>query len=245
MALLRRKLVLAVLVAFILTLLVILVLALLILLVAILVVVLVLAVVLVLVLIVAHDFTPFCSYYDPGIKFLYKGERMMERLPKEFLSVMEPLLGGNYSDFIQSFLQPPYRAVRLNPLKITAEKAAAVLPFRLSPAPFCSESYYIDPAAQGVGSHPLHHAGAYYVQEPSAAGAVTVLDPKPGDRVLDLCAAPGGKSTQIGTALRGKGLLWSNEFVKSRTGSLLSNVERMGLRNCVVSSCYPETLCKR
>ena len=191
MALLRRKLVLAVLVAFILTLLVILVLALLILLVAILVVVLVLAVVLVLVLIVAHDFTPFCSYYDPGIKFLYKGERMMERLPKEFLSVMEPLLGGNYSDFIQSFLQPPYRAVRLNPLKITAEKAAAVLPFRLSPAPFCSESYYIDPAAQGVGSHPLHHAGAYYVQEPSAAGAVTVLDPKPGDRVLDLCAGTG------------------------------------------------------
>ena len=72
-----------------------------------------------------------------------------------------------------------------------------------------------------------------------------MLDPKPGDRVLDLCAAPGGKSTQIGTALRGKGLLWSNEFVKSRTGSLLSNVERMGLRNCVVSSCYPETLCKR
>ena len=157
MALLRRKLVLAVLVAFILTLLVILVLALLILLVAILVVVLVLAVVLVLVLIVAHDFTPFCSYYDPGIKFLYKGERMMERLPKEFLSVMEPLLGGNYSDFIQSFLQPPYRAVRLNPLKITAEKAAAVLPFRLSPTPFCSESYYIDPVAQGVGSHPFHH----------------------------------------------------------------------------------------
>ena len=153
MALLRRKLVLAVLVAFILTLLVILVLALLILLVAILVVVLVLAVVLVLVLIVAHDFTPFCSYYDPGIKFLYKGERMMERLPKEFLSVMEPLLGGNYSDFIQSFLQPPYRAVRLNPLKITAEKAAAVLPFRLSPAPFCSESYYIDPAAPVSYTH--------------------------------------------------------------------------------------------
>ena len=182
MALLRIKLVLAVLVAFILTLLVILVLALLILLVAILVVVLVLAVVLVLVLIVAHDFTPFCSYYDPRIKFLYKGERMMEKLPKEFLSVMEPLLGGNYSDFIQSFLQPPYRAVRFNPLKITAEKAAAVLPFCLSPTPFCSESYYIDPVAQGVGGHPFHHAGAYYVQEPSAAGAVTVLDPKPGDR---------------------------------------------------------------
>ena len=107
MALLRRKLVLAVLVAFILTLLVILVLALLILLVAILVVVLVLAVVLVLILIVAHDFTPFCSYYDPGIKFLYKGERMMERLPKEFLSVMEPLLGGIIRILSRAFFSRP------------------------------------------------------------------------------------------------------------------------------------------
>ena len=136
MALLRRKLVLAVLVAFILTLLVILVLALLILLVAILVVVLVLAVVLVLVLIVAHDFTPFLVLImTRGIKFLIQRRANDGKAPKEFLSVMEPLLGGNYSDFIQSFLQPPYRAVRLNPLKITAEKAAAVLPFRLSPDP--------------------------------------------------------------------------------------------------------------
>ncbi|MFR9048481.1 MAG: hypothetical protein ACLVJZ_07725 [[Clostridium] leptum] len=89
---------------------------------------------------------------------------------------MEPLLGGNYSDFIQSFLQPPYRAVRFNPLKITAEKAAAVLPFRLSPAPFCSESYYIDPAAQGVGSHPLSRrcllcSGAFGGRRRNGAGS--------------------------------------------------------------------------
>ena len=107
MALLRRKLVLAVLVAFILTLLVILVLALLILLVAILVVVLVLAVVLVLVLIVAHDSPPFVLIMTRGLNFLYKGERMMERLPKEFLSVMEPLLGGNYSDLSRAFFSRP------------------------------------------------------------------------------------------------------------------------------------------
>lgn len=244
MAFRQIKLVLAVLIAFILALLVVLVLTLLILLVAVLIVILIL-VVLVLILMIAHEFTPFCPYYGPRVNFLYKGERTMERLPKEFLSAMEPLLGGEFSDFIQCYLQPPYRAVRFNSLKISAEKASALLPFCLSPTPFCDESYYIDPVAQGVGNHPLHHAGAYYVQEPSASGAVTVLDPKPGDRVLDLCAAPGGKSTQIGAALEGKGLLWSNEIVRSRANSLLSNVERMGIRNCVVSSCHPETLCKR
>ncbi len=85
---------------------------------------------------------------------------------------------------------------------------------------------------------PLHHAGAFYSQEPSAASAVTVLDPQPGETVLDLCAAPGGKSTQIAGLLAGKGLLWSNEIVKNRANILLSNIERLGVRNAVVSSCH-------
>ena len=95
------------------------------------------------------------------------------------------------------------------------------------------------------GRQPLHHAGAFYVQEPSAASAVTVLAPVPGDRVLDLCAAPGGKSTQIAGALQGQGLLWSNEVVRNRAQVLLSNMERMGVRNAVVSSCRPDLLCER
>ncbi len=169
----------------------------------------------------------------------------MERLPEEFLSTMESLLGEEYPAFLECCRQPALRAVRFNPLKIQTERAEKLLPFSLSQAPFCKESRYIDPAAQGVGNHPLHHAGAYYVQEPSAAAAVTVLDPRPGDRVLDLCAAPGGKSTQIGAALQGEGLLWSNEIVRSRANILLSNIERMGIRNAVVSSCRPETLCER
>lgn len=169
----------------------------------------------------------------------------MERLPEEFLSVMESILGKEFPDFLECFRQQAYRAVRFNPLKMPAEKGAGLLPFCRSQTPFCSDSYYIDPLAQGVGNHPLHHAGAYYVQEPSAASAVTVLDPQPGDRVLDLCAAPGGKSTQIGAALKGKGILWSNEIVRSRANSLLSNIERLGIRNSVVSSCHPEVLCQR
>lgn len=169
----------------------------------------------------------------------------MDRLPEEFLSGMESLLGEEYPAFLECYCQPAFRAVRLNPMKIQIERAEKLLPFLLSQAPFCKESCYIDPAAQGVGNHPLHHAGAYYVQEPSAAAAVTVLDPQPGDRVLDLCAAPGGKSTQIGAALQGKGLLWSNEIVRSRANILLSNIERMGIRNAVVSSCHPENLCQR
>ncbi len=169
----------------------------------------------------------------------------MDRLPEKFLSGMESLLGEEFPAFLECYCQPAFRAVRFNPLKIQIERAEKLLPFLLSQAPFCKESCYIDPAAQGVGNHPLHHAGAYYVQEPSAAAAVTVLDPQPGDRVLDLCAAPGGKSTQIGAALQGKGLLWSNEIVRSRANILLSNIERMGIRNAVVSSCHPENLCQR
>lgn len=91
----------------------------------------------------------------------------------------------------------------------------------------------------------MHHAGAFYIQEPSASSAVTMLDVQEGDYVLDLCAAPGGKSTQIAAKLNSKGFLWSNEIVKNRANILLSNIERMGIRNTTVSNAYPEVLCDR
>ena len=93
-------------------------------------------------------------------------------------------------------------------------------------------------------AHPLAGVltGAAVTAVVQSSSAVTVLDPQPGEKVLDLCAAPGGKSTQIAGLLAGEGLLWSNEIVKSRAQALLSNVERLGVANAVVSSCHPQRL---
>ena len=102
-----------------------------------------------------------------------------------------------------------------------------------------SAIYYYDPETR-PGLHPLHEAGAYYLQEASAMSAVALLDPQPGERMLDLCAAPGGKSTQIAALLDGKGLLYCNEYVRSRASILLSNIERMGVRNAVLTSLHPD-----
>ncbi len=168
----------------------------------------------------------------------------MLKLPVDFTNRMKTLLGGDYTDFLKSYELPALKGVRVNPLKSTYAILERNLPFSLSPTPFSPLSYYIE-TNQKVGMLPLHHAGAFYAQEPSAASAVTVLNPRPGERILDVCAAPGGKSTQIAGELDGNGLLWANEVVKNRAHSLLSNIERLGVRNAVVSSCRPEVLCKR
>ncbi|WOC33327.1 MULTISPECIES: RsmB/NOP family class I SAM-dependent RNA methyltransferase [Caproicibacterium] len=163
-------------------------------------------------------------------------------LPILFFERMQQQLGGQAAAFFSCYDRPALRGLRLNPLKCSKEILAAALPFPLEPAPFSPFSYYA-PESFRPGREPLHHAGAFYMQEPSAAAAVTALRPQPGERILDLCAAPGGKSTQIAGLLAGKGLLWSNELVRSRAKILLSNMERLGVRNAVVSSCAPEVLC--
>lgn len=163
-------------------------------------------------------------------------------LPQAFLSRMQTMLGDEYSQFLAAYDQPHFRGVRINPLKCDRETIEAAMG-TLTPSPFSPLCFYTQ--AEKVGSLPLHHAGAFYSQEPSASSAVTVLAPEPGEKVLDLCAAPGGKSTQIAACLMGEGLLWSNEIVKNRAQILLSNMERMGVKNAVVSSCHPETLCSR
>ena len=148
-----------------------------------------------------------------------------------------------YSDvaaFLASAQKPHVKGLRVNTLKIDPER---FLKFHLAaaPTPFCKEGFYI-PSEEKLGNHPLHHAGAFYLQEPSAMSAVTALDPRPGDRVLDLCAAPGGKSTQIAARLSGAGFLLSNEIVKSRANILLSNMERMGVLNAAVTNCHPDVI---
>ncbi len=170
---------------------------------------------------------------------------MMKELSQDFLNEMKELLSENdYSEYINTLDNNYYRGIRINTLKCSVDIAKGNLDFPLSETPFCSEGFYIPFDVEGLGNLPLHRAGGFYAQEPSAMSAVTILDVHKGDRVLDLCAAPGGKSTQIAADLDGSGLLWSNEIVKSRANILLSNIERMGITNAVVSSCHPDKLCR-
>lgn len=166
-------------------------------------------------------------------------------LPAAFQERMEMLLGAeDFQCFLNSYTRPRFRGLRLNPLKATKELLEKNLPFPLTPAPFSKDSFYIPPTAR-PGRLAAHHAGMFYAQEPSAASVVTVLAPQPGERILDLCAAPGGKSTQIAAALSGSGLLWANELVYPRGEILRWNLERMGVRNALVSSLHPQKLCSR
>ena len=160
-------------------------------------------------------------------------ENEMIYLPEDFISEMEELLGSEIEDFKKSYESNKYVGLRRNCLKASKEVFEGNIPFKLEPVDWAAEGYYYD-LNEHPGRTPLHEAGAFYIQEPSAMSAVALLDPKPGDYVLDLCAAPGGKSTQIAGRLQGEGLLVSNEIVKNRAGILSQNIERMGVRNALV-----------
>ena len=149
---------------------------------------------------------------------------------------MKALLGADYAAFEATLGAPAFRGVYVNRLKCDVKKFQALFPHALEPTPFSPNGFYIAPTVEGLGTHPLHHAGAFYAQEPSAMSAAAALEVEPGDKVLDLCAAPGGKTTALAGALSGTGLLWSNEYVKQRAFTLLSNVERIGARNVVISN---------
>ena len=161
-------------------------------------------------------------------------------LPFGFLQAIAPLLGEAVADFVASCGQPPQRALLPSP-----RRALDTSPWcGEDPVPWAEAACYLRPDAR-PGAHPLHWAGAYYLQEPSAMAAVAALNPQPGDRVLDLCAAPGGKSVQIAQALNAKGLLVSNDPVYSRALALSGNIERMGIRNALVLCNQPEELTAR
>ena len=154
-------------------------------------------------------------------------------LPVDFTARMEQMLGEEYGEFMATYDRKRAYGMRYNPLKIDRESFKEMVCEAKEPVPWAREGYYYDKDTQ-PGKSPLHEAGAYYIQEPSAMSAAELLDVEPGDVVCDLCAAPGGKSTQIAGKLLGKGLLVSNEFYRSRAKILSQNIERMGVRNAVV-----------
>ncbi len=164
------------------------------------------------------------------------------QLPELFQQRMKLLMQEQYDAFLVGYEYPLRRGLRVNTTKISDEKFLEIFPHELEKSPFADHTYYLD-AEHKAGSDPLHHAGLYYMQEPSATSAVSVLNPQQGERVLDLCAAPGGKSTQIASQIGENGLLWSNEFVPARARILQQNLERWGIRNQVVSSRDTGPLC--
>lgn len=161
-------------------------------------------------------------------------------LPQAFLERMKGQLGAEYDAFLNSLQRPRAVALRFNPLK----GAVPELPFVGNPVPWEPMGYYYDPEVR-PGLHPYHEAGVYYLQEASAMSAVALLNPQPGERICDLCAAPGGKTSQIAGRLMGQGLLLCNEPNPKRAKVLSQNMERMGVANAIVTKEYPHTLAKR
>lgn len=162
-------------------------------------------------------------------------------LPEEFQNRMRRMLGDEYPAFLQSFTGENYRALRVNTRKTDTETFLKRSPWKLQPVPWTENGFYYENGSQ-PGKHPFHEAGVYYIQEPSAMAPVPFLKIKPGERVLDLCAAPGGKTTQIADYMQGEGILISNEIHPARAKILSENVERMGIRNVVVTNETPENL---
>lgn len=166
---------------------------------------------------------------------------MAVHVPMAFLEKMQQLLGSDYSAFLSSYDNPRYAGIRVNTLKISVESFLRLSPFELKPVPWCPTGFYVQ-EGQKPGKHPYYHAGLYYIQEPSAMAPVEMLDVSPGQRVLDLCAAPGGKTTQIAAKLQGEGVLVANDIHADRTKALAKNVELYGVRNAVVLNESPERI---
>ena len=161
-------------------------------------------------------------------------------LPEAFLDRMKIQLGEEYPAFLESLERPRAVALRFNPLK----GAAPELPFLLDGVPWEPMGVYYDPESR-PGLHPYHEAGVYYLQEASAMSAVALLDPQPGERICDLCAAPGGKSTQIAGRMGGEGFLLCNEWSPKRAKILSRNIERLGIANALVTNEHPQRLADR
>ena len=156
-------------------------------------------------------------------------------MPTEYFEQRERALLGDRFDVLYAAPQETAeRGVTVSALRTTPEQFAQKADFPLEASPFCKAAFVVHQPDFKPGRHPYHHAGVFYSQEPSASSAAPLLGVKPGMRVLDMCAAPGGKSSQLAAALQGRGVLVSNEYVAARADILKSNLERMGVPNAVV-----------
>lgn len=163
-------------------------------------------------------------------------------ISEEFLNRMKLLLGEEeYEEYLKSFEEERLYGLRVNTLKITPERFLNNTALTLEPVPWLHNGFYYN-GEERPAKDPFYYAGLYYLQEPSAMTPASLLPVTPGDKVLDLCAAPGGKSTELGARLKGKGLLVSNDISNSRAKALLKNLEMWGIDNICVTSEEPKKL---
>lgn len=165
-------------------------------------------------------------------------------LPEEFLEKMKGILGEEYDAFLDSYRQPRNFGLRVNRLKVSPEEFERIAPFHLKRIPWIDNGFYYE-EADLPSRHPYYCAGLYYLQEPSAMTPASRLPVEPGERVLDLCAAPGGKATELGARLQGEGLLVANDISASRARALLRNIEGFGIPNAFLLNEVPARLAER
>ena len=165
----------------------------------------------------------------------------VKQLPEAFLKEMEQLLGDEYEAYIKSYEEAWKPGLRVNTLKIMPEEFKNLSHLELTPVDWTEKGFYYEDTERPA-RHPFYYAGLYYLQEPSAMAPAAVLPVEPGDKVLDVCAAPGGKSTELAAKLQGKGMLVSNDISYSRARALLKNLELAGAENISVLSEEPGKL---
>jgi NOL1/NOP2/sun family putative RNA methylase len=163
------------------------------------------------------------------------------KLPLKFENNMRKLLGNEYQVFMDSFDKKNIKGIRRNSLKVSREELLKKISYLEDPVPWCRDSYYIDYDSR-PGKDIYYHCGLFYIQEPSASLPVELLNPRPGEKVLDLCAAPGGKTTQIGAKMKNDGLIIANDVNRKRLLSLKRNIQLFGITNSIVTNETAETL---
>lgn len=165
-------------------------------------------------------------------------------LPESYLTTMKEMLGADYEAYLESFNDSRLYGLRVNTLKITPEEFLKIAPFELKPIPWIENGFYFSEKDKPA-KHPYYFAGLYYIQEPSAMTPANVLPVEPGDTVFDMCAAPGGKSTELGAKLCHTGFLVTNDISNSRAKALLKNIEVCGIPNVCVMSEDPKKIAGR
>lgn len=167
------------------------------------------------------------------------------KLPIEFEKRMKEMLGPDYDNYLASFELESYQGLRVNTLKVPVDTFTELSPFELEKVDWTPKGFYLNNSDKKPSKHPYYFAGLYYLQEPSAMTTASLLPIDEGDKVLDICAAPGGKSTELAAKLNGTGLLVSNDISNSRAKALLKNLELFGAGNTLITSVAPNELANR